>query len=448
MKRDAEKCLVDWKGRTERHPLLVRGARQTGKSYLVENFGNTYFANTVVANFEFKPALKECFTTLDPDEIVNKLQLMLGTQIKDEETLLFLDEIQECPQAIVSLRYFKEKRPRLAVIGAGSLLEFALKKENFKMPVGRVEFLYLTPLSFSEFLDAGGNTNLREFLAGLKVTDKVEPPIHQKLIDLLRLYFLLGGMPAVLNEYFSSKNIVNCQRAQSSILQTFRGDFAKYSKTVQHKYLEKAFDAAPRLVGQRVKYVNIDTEMRSRDLKNALDMLSLAAIIKKVIHSSSSGVPLGAQTDENKFKINFLDVGLVQNACGLAIDINTNKDLLQINAGAVAEQFVGQEICANNDKFQPANLYFWARDTRSSSAEVDYVISTGPAIFPIEVKAGKTGRLRSLKLFMEEKKTRFGIRISQEPLSFYDDILSLPLYMIEHCARFVEEIRARNSTSS
>lgn len=431
MKRDSEKYLIEWGGQSERYPLLVRGARQTGKSYLVEKFGEGHFTNTVVANFEFKPALKECFTSLDPDEIINKLQLMLGVRIKDEETLLFLDEIQECPQAIVSLRYFKEKRPRLAVIGAGSLLEFALKKEDLRMPVGRVQFLYLAPLSFSEFLDAGGNTQLREHLSGIKLGDKIDSAIHQKLIDLLRLYFLLGGMPAVLNKYFSSKDVIDCQRVQSSILQTFRSDFAKYSKTVQHKYLEKAFDAAPRIVGQRVKYVHIDPDSKSRDLKNALNLLSLAGIIKMIQYSSSSGVPLGAQTDENKFKINFLDVGLIQNACGLNVDISSNKDLLQINAGAMAEQFVGQEICANSDKFQPANLYFWARDAKNSSAEVDYVANIGSAIIPIEVKAGKTGRLRSLKLFMEEKKAKIGIRISQEPLSFYENILSIPLYMIE-----------------
>lgn len=440
MKRDEERCLIEWKGRTERYPLLVRGARQTGKSYLIENFGAAHFANTVVVNFEFKPALKECFTSLDPDEIINRLQLMLGARIKDEETLLFFDEIQECPQAIVSLRYFREKRPRLAVIGAGSLLEFALQKEDLRMPVGRVQFLYLAPLSFSEFLDAGGNSPLREHLTGIRTEDKVDPAVHQKLIDLLHLYFLLGGMPAVLNEYFSSKDVTSCQRVQSSILQTFRSDFAKYSKTVQYKYLEKAFDAAPRLVGQRVKYVNIDPDSKSRDIKGALDLLSLAGIIKKVIYSSSSGVPLGAQTDENKFKIIFLDTGLIQNACGLSIDISSNKNLLQINAGAVAEQFVGQELCANSDKFQPADLYFWARDAKNSSAEVDYVVNIGSAIVPIEVKAGKTGKLRSLKLFMEEKKAKIGIRISQEPLSFYENILSLPLYMIEQYARIAKSV--------
>lgn len=418
---------------------MVRGARQTGKSYIVEKLGKSHYANLAVANFEFRPDLKDCFKSFDPVEIVNKLQLLLGVHIKDGETLLFLDEIQECPEAIVALRYFKERRPGLAVIGAGSLLEFALQKRDFRMPVGRVQFLYLEPLSFSEFLDADGNSQLREYLSSVKLTDEIDPAIHQKLLDLLRLYLLLGGMPAVLNEYFSTRDIVNCQRVQSALLQTFRGDFAKYSNTPQHKYLEKVFDAAPHLVGQRVKYANIDPDLKSRDLKNALNLLSLAGIVIKIRHSSASGIPLDALADEGKIKINFLDVGLMQHACGLNVDISTNEDLLLINAGAVAEQVVGQEICASADKFQPANLFFWARDKKGSSAEVDYVVAVGSAIIPVEVKAGKTGTLKSLKLFLEERRSKFGIRFSQEPLSFYEKILSLPLYMVGQYERIAGE---------
>lgn len=440
MKRDAEKELINWKNDNDRYPLLVCGARQTGKSYLIETFGRDNFQNTVVVNFELKPSLKECFTSLDPLEITNKLQLLLGVHIRDDDTLLFLDEIQECPQAIVSLRYFKEMRPHLPVIGAGSLLEFALKKKDFKMPVGRVQFLYLEPFSFSEFLTASGNSQLRDYLNETTVSDKVNVSVHQKLLDIVRLYLILGGMPAVLNEYNSTKDILNCQRIQSALLQTFRSDFAKYAETSYHKYLEKVFEASPRIVGNIVKYVNIDSNAKSRDLKNAVDLLSLAGIIKLIRLSKVSGIPLGAQIDEKKFKLNFLDVGLVQNACDLKSDIAIAKDILQINSGAIAEQFVGQELRAYNDKFQPANLYFWTREKKSSSAEVDYVVNIGSSIIPMEVKSGKTGRLKSLRLFMEEKNTKFGIRISQEPLSFYDNILSVPLYMIEQIPRLVQNI--------
>ena len=174
MRRDIEKELISWKSQKERYPLIIRGARQVGKSYLVETFGKDHFQNTVVVNLELQPQLKECFKTLVPSEIINKLQLLLGVQIKEDNTLLFLDEIQECPQAIMSLRYFKEKMPKLPVIAAGSLLEFAMRSPDFKMPVGRVHFLYLEPLSFSEYLDAAGSQNLRKFLSDVKLKDSIE----------------------------------------------------------------------------------------------------------------------------------------------------------------------------------------------------------------------------------------------------------------------------------
>ena len=316
MRRDVEKELISWKLQKDRYPLIIRGARQVGKSYLVETFGKNHFKNIVVANFEFHPHLKDCFKSLDPSEIINKLQLLLGAQIKEDDTLLFLDEIQECPQAIMSLRYFKEKLSKLAVIAAGSLLEFALRSPDFKMPVGRIHFLYLEPFSFSEYLDATCNQNLKEFLSEVRLTDPIDDVIHKKLLELLRIYLIVGGMPAVLKEYLSSHDLMNCQRIQTGILQTYRSDFGKYAKISQHKYLQKVFDAAPRLVGQRIKYSNIDVDSRSTDLKNALNLLVLAGIVRPVYLTKAGGHPLGAQINEQKFKINFLDVGLTQNSCG------------------------------------------------------------------------------------------------------------------------------------
>lgn len=440
MKRDIEKQLLIWKNQKERYPLIIRGARQVGKSYLVETFAKDNFHDIVVVNFEFQPQLKECFKPLDPLEIINKLQLVLGVKIDKQNTLLFLDEIQECPEAIVSLRYFKEKLPDFPVIGAGSLFEFAIRSADFKMPVGRIHFLYLEPLSFSEFLDASGNQQLRQYISNLTLSEEIEDVVHQKLLDLLRLYLILGGMPAVLKDYIANKDLMNCQNLQTSLLQTYRSDFGKYSKFSQHKYLQKVFDTAPRLIGQRIKYTAIDTEAKSRDLKNALDLLILAGIIKPVYLSYASGLPLGSQINEHKFKLNFLDVGLMQNMCGLQGRISVEKDFLQINSGSVTEQFVGQELRAYSNKHQQSQLFFWARDKKNSSAEVDYIINIGTEILPIEVKAGRTGTLKSLKLFLEEKKTKFGIRISQEKLSYHDRIFSLPLYMIEQLPRIAEGI--------
>lgn len=440
MRRDIEKELILWKSQKDRYPLIIRGARQVGKSYLVETFGKDHFLNSVVVNFEFQPQLKDVFQSLNPAEIINKLRLILGVQIKEGDTLLFLDEIQECPQAIMSLRYFKEKMPNLAVISAGSLLEFALRSADFKMPVGRIHFLYLEPLSFSEYLDATGNQNLKQYLSEIELTDSIDEAIHKKLLELLRIYLIVGGMPAVLKEYLTSNDMMNCQRIQTAILQTYRSDFGKYAKISQHKYLQKVFDTTPRLIGQRIKFSNIDPDTRSRDLKNALNVLALAGIVRLIYLTKASGLPFGSQIDEQKLKLSFLDIGLMQNLCGLQGQLSVEEDFMQINAGAVAEQFVGQELVAYSDKHQQGNLYFWAREKKSSLAEVDYIVNIGSDISPVEVKSGKEGKLKSLRMFIEEKKSKFGIRFSQDKLSYYGKILSIPLYMVEQMSRLAKSI--------
>src|SRR3989339_1735119 len=221
MKIDLENELVIWKNGRDRQPVLVRGARQVGKSYTIEEFGKQHFHNLVTVNFEFQPELKKCFTTLVPSDIINKIQLLTGSQIYDEKTLLFLDEIQECPNAIMSLRYFKEQRGKLAVIGAGSLMEFALNSPDFRMPVGRVQFLYLEPLSFGEFLAATGNGQLRQHLSAVRLKDSVDDAVHARLMELLRTYIIVGGMPAVVKEYLVGKNFADCSRIQNSLLQTY-----------------------------------------------------------------------------------------------------------------------------------------------------------------------------------------------------------------------------------
>jgi hypothetical protein len=439
MKRDMEGDLFNWKERKDRLPLLLRGARQVGKSYTVEEFGKKAFKNVVIVNFEFRPELKQCFSTLDPVEIINKLRLLMGENIEAEKTLLFLDEIQECPNAIMALRYFKEKYNKLAVIGAGSLMEFALNNSNFRMPVGRVQFIYLEPLSFGEFLTASGNEQLRYYLEEIRLNSVFDDAVHQKLLNLLRTYLIIGGMPAVVKEYLESRNFLNCQRIQNSLFQTYRSDFGKYAKFSEHKYLRKVLDEAPRLVGDRVKYSNVDPDSKSRDIKQALNLLKLSGIIYPVYATAASGLPLEAQVNEMKFKINFLDVGLMQNACGLQAEITLTNNFFQIYSGAVTEQFIGQELRANSDSYLERGLFFWARDKKNSSAEVDYIVAIDSMILPIEVKAGKTGTLKSLKLFIEEKRSSFGIRFSQEKLSLHDKVLTLPLYMAEQMKRLARE---------
>lgn len=437
MKRDIEQHLLEWKESPIRAPLLIRGARQVGKSWIVENFGKTHFPTTVIINFEQRPEMSSCFETLIPHKIISSIELLTGFSIIPGKTLLFLDEIQNCPQAIVSLRYFKEQMPSLHVVGAGSLLEFSLSEENFSMPVGRVQFLYLRPLSFYEFLNAIGRENLREYLHTVTLENHPSPTLHAELLSLVREYIALGGMPAVIAAYLQKKSLYQAQNIQSDILTTYRQDFGKYATKAQYTHLSLLFEKAPGLIGAWFKYSKVDPDVHSRDIKVALQKLSYAGLIYQVHHTSACELPLVTTQSEKKFKLLFLDVGLAKRACYLDMSLIFNEDILLVNQGLLTEQFVGQEILAHTNPRDHERLFFWAREKKNSNAEVDFVTAVGSMIVPIQVKAGKIGRLKSLKLFMEEKQSLIGIRISSLPLSIEDCILSLPFYMIGELERLI-----------
>lgn len=439
MKRDVEADLLKWKNQKRRMPLLLRGARQVGKSYIVENWGKAHFEYFVMLNFEQNPEYKECFKTLEPEKIVATIELLTGATIEEGKTLLFLDEIQECPQAITALRYFKEQMPDLHVIGAGSLLEFVLNDANFKMPVGRVEFLYLRPLSLGEYLDASGNDKLRTYLKTVKKGDVIEEVVHNRLLSLVREYIALGGMPAVVADYLESKKLLRCQEIQTAILTTFRNDFGKYAQKTKHEKLQMIFSKAPGLIGQWLKYSKLDPDAQSRDIKDSLLKLCHAGLIILVYATSGAALPFVTHMNEKKFKLLFLDIGLVKRACNLDLEILFKEDPFLINEGALAEQFVGQELLAYNGKEEMNNLFFWNREEKGSSAEVDYLVAVGSKIVPIEVKAGSVGSLRSLKLFLTENKIPFGVRISEVPFSFTNQVLNIPFYLIEELPRLVKE---------
>ncbi len=435
MERDLRKELDQWQKKEERIPLLIRGSRQVGKSYLVEAFGREAFESFVTVNFEMKPDYCACFQSLDPSDIIPQLEGLSKTRIIPGKTLLFLDEIQNCPRALMALRYFKEKLPQLHVIGAGSLLEFTIEDEQFSFPVGRVQFLYLKPLSFREFLQAKGEEMALEQIRSATVANPLGKGMHKHLLDLLKSYFFTGGMPSAIRSFLSDNSYLECQRIHDVILGNYQNDFGKYASKSQYKYLQRLFEKAPRMVGQRFKFNKIDPEMRSRELKIALEQLGYAGLIYEVHAVSAAGLPLKAQMKDNKFKLAFLDIGLLQTSLRVDPQDILQADLLQINAGVLAEQFVGQELLAYANPYRKEELFFWEREQVSSSAQVDYVVAIGSEIIPIEVKAGKTGKLKSLHLFMSEKKSSLGVHISQNPLSFHNHILALPLYMIDELPR-------------
>lgn len=440
MKRFLEKDLIAWKKSSEHLPLILRGARQVGKSYLVEYFGKTFFNDMIVIDFERSPHLKKCFKTPDAKEIVKLIEISLQKKVVPGKTLLFLDEIQECPEALVSLRYFKELIPELHVIAAGSLMEFLLNDEKYSFPVGRVEFYYLRPFSFKEFLFALAKVSY-ERLDSVTINQALLPVEHEEMLKLVRRYFFIGGMPAAISNYLVNDSFLGCQKVHERILQAYSSDFGKYSKRIQHQYLYLLFQKAPALVGKIVKYVNIDRETRSRDLKPALNLLTKSGLIHQSFATTASGIPLHAHIRENRFKLFFLDIGLLQTASQVDAQDIWEKKINQINAGSLAEQFVGQELLASAKSYQNRSLLFWEKD--KSEAEVDFVTTFGSRIIPIEVKAGSTGRLYSLRNFLDIKKASLGVRISEQPLSFHNRILSVPFYLVHVLDRLIKEILSK-----
>ena len=439
MKRTLEKELKEWKRSKRRYPLLLRGARQVGKTYLIEQFGKREFDSLVSVNFEAQPEVIACFASLDPQEILMRLQSILQQPIKPGKTLLFLDEIQACPNAIMSLRYFKEKLPELHVIGAGSLLEFSLIKGQFSFPVGRIQFMYLKPLSFSEYALARGKENELEEIKGCLVGAPPTEETHNIMIKLVKEYFLTGGMPAAVSSFCDHLSLKEMSQVHEILLSTYQADFSKYATVAEQKYLLEVFRGLFPLIAKQFKYAKIDPHIRSRELKLALDQLQWAGLVSLVHASSASGIPISAQVKQKKFKALFLDIGLVQHALKINPEVILDTDVVQINRGALAEQFVGQELLAYTDPYLSEQLHFWEREKQHSSAEVDYLYAFNEHIIPIEVKAGSQGRLRSMQLFMQEKKVPVGVQISQKPLAFENGILSLPFYAISELPRFIGE---------
>ena len=436
MKREIYNILVDWQKSDNRRPLLIRGARQTGKTYIVNEFGKREFKNIICLNFERNPEYRDIFSSNLPVEIIERISLYTGKKPEPGKTLLFIDEIQECPKAIISLRYFFEEMPGLHVIGAGSLLEFALSSENFRMPVGRIQYLYLYPLSFGEFLEAVGESGLRNYILDFTKLENLPVNLHEKLNEYVRKYLITGGLPAVVKEYADTHDVIKCQRIQRAIIDTYIDDFAKYSKSLKHPYLRKIFNAVPGMVGQKFVYAHVDRSVKSRELKEALELLETAGIVTRVRQTSGAGIPLAANIHESIFKVLFLDVGLLHAISGVYSESARKKDFTTIFKGAVAEQFTGQEFIACQSPYTKAGLYYWGRQAKSSTAEVDYLIEKDAHVIPFEIKSGPTGRMKSMHMFIAKYHSEVAVRISQAPFKKETPIVSLPFYAIEGFLRY------------
>ena len=451
MYRSAIEYLYDWRTRRSRKPLVIRGARQVGKSYLIREFAKKSFDNIIEINLDDDSSVLPYFERSDPHEIIKLLEVHFKTSFIPGKTLLFLDEIQAAPHLFAKLRYFYEKMPELHVIAAGSLLEFILEEHNFSMPVGRIEYMYLGPMMFSEFLIAVGHEKLAQYLTEYEMGDEFLLPLHDKLSELVKSYMVIGGMPESVREYVDSGSYRDCGFIKSNILATYKDDFGKYSKKVKQQHILTVFNALPNIVGTKVKYVNISRNERAKDLSYAIHLLSLARVCHLVYHSSCNGIPLGAEINRKVFKPVFLDVGLLLEACGLTMkEIVESSDIMLINSGQISEQFVGQHLLYSQELYKEPQLYYWLRENPASNAEIDYVITHGGKVIPIEVKAGKTGSLRSLHQFTIEKNVDLAVRICGAPPSVVDchgtmpngtpyssQIMTLPFYLIENIDRLL-----------
>ncbi|KKQ32831.1 MAG: hypothetical protein US49_C0005G0050 [candidate division TM6 bacterium GW2011_GWF2_37_49] len=432
MKRIIDYYLAEWKNSEFRKPLLLRGARQVGKTHAVRELAKL-FDNFVEINFEADAEVKDIFDRdLDPVRISRALSLITGKSIEPGKTLLFFDEIQGVPKALTALRYFYEKLPTQHIIAAGSLLDFTT--QSVGIPVGRVSSLYMYPVSFFEFLCECGHTLLAQEILSHSIEASMSEPVHRKLLAILAEYLAIGGMPEAVALWQIKRDPLLCLQVHDSLISTYRQDFGKYAKSFQLKYVEALFNAIPRQLGTKFKYNAIDGDYRKRELAPCLDLLTTAGIIHPILRSAGNGIPLGAEVDPGDFKTIFLDVALSQAILGL--DLKTwflHPDQDFVNKGALIESFVGQELLAYAHPAKKENLFYWRRNASGSEAEVDYIIQANRQVVPVEVKSGLGSTLKSMHMFLDShQQSTHGIRFSTHNYSEHANIQSYPLYAIAH----------------
>ena len=434
--RKIDQELSDWAKSENHKPLLLRGARQVGKTTAVRHLAEK-FAHFVEVDFNNRPDVHYMFDgTYSTHEICQLLSLQTRIPIEAGKTLIFFDEIQACPAAINRLRYFYEECPQLHLIAAGSLLEFALEGLP-SYGVGRIRSIFMYPFSIEEFFHATGNGPLATFIDKASPSAPLPEAIHETAVRLLRQFLALGGMPAVVAEFCSSGSVLECQRLLGDLVQSFRDDFAKYRNKVPSPRIDAVFRSVAEQGLGKFVISRVDAECNRDQIRAALETLILAGLVYPVTHTSANGIPLGAEINEKYQRMIFMDTGLLQNVLGLNIAdfFQPSADLQVVNRGAIAETFVGNEIVKAGNMFQREHLYCWHREKSGSNAEVDFVVQTGDKIRPIEVKSGTKGSMQSMRLFMQLKGTDWGIRTSLENFSEYDNIKIFPLYAIRNALR-------------
>ena len=432
--RRIDNDLTAWKNSTERKPLLLRGARQVGKTSAVRHLADS-FEHFAEVDLNERTDLHYLFDgTRSPQEICRLLSVHLQVPITPGRTLLFLDEIQACPQAINRLRYFYEKYPELHVIAAGSLLEFALTTLP-SYGVGRIRSIFMYPFSFEEFMRATGNDGLASMIKVASPQSPLPIALHEQALRLLRIFLFLGGMPAVVARYCADGDLLECRNILSDLIVSFRDDFAKYRRRVPSSRIDAVFRSVAEQGQGKFVFTKVNAPISTEQARGALDTLIMAGLVYPVTHTSANGLPLGAEINEKYRRMVLCDTGLLQRILDLDIaEMFSSNDMQVINRGSIAETFVATELVKASSCYAPGPLYCWHREKPGSNAEVDYVVQVGGQIYPIEVKSGTRGSMQSMRIFLQSKGLDKGIRTSMENFGAFDDVLIYPLYAIGNIA--------------
>lgn len=425
--------LLSWKEKKGRKPLLLEGARQVGKTYLLKDFGRRYFQNVAYVNFQNPSAeLTDLFNgSIDPKRILTMLELYLNTKISPSDTLLIFDEAQEVPRALTSLKYFYEETPEYHIAAAGSLLGVFLHKGT-SFPVGKVNTLKLEPMDFEEFLWANNRENIVSFLK----SNPSETTFNEILSDLLKQYLYIGGMPEAVANWIENHNVENINTAQAEIISNYRKDFSKHTDAATAIRIRQVFDSLPAQFAKKndkFLYGTVKTGARAREYEMAIEWLVDAGIVRRVNQvSRGDKIPLKSYENPSAFKLYFVDIGLFRQLAGIPFEVIAGKSAIfdEFN-GLAAEQFVLQQLAKHT-------LFYWTGGERS---EVDFVMQYGANVVPIEVKSGKNVKAKSLKLFREKYAPKVSLRFSLENTLKNNDLQNISLFTIFLC----EELLSHSS---
>lgn len=445
VKRDISNKLLEWKGSKRRKPLLLKGARQTGKTYILKEFGNKEYENLYYFNFEEDPKLEGFFSgSLKASSILENLSIYIGKKIRPTVDLIFLDEIQASNNALNSLKYFEEEANDFHIVAAGSLLGVKLSAPK-SFPVGKVNFMDLYPMTFLEFLDAVGKPEYRKLLEGLDQISPLPEPLHEELINLLKKYYFVGGMPEAVRYYSEQNDFFEVKKIHKEIINSYILDFAKHAPSSDIPKLTDIWNSIPpQLARENKKFMfsAVRKSARARDYEDALLWLDHSGLIHRAFLLSTCKSPLNGYFDRSSFKVYLLDVGLLGSMANIPVaELAQGDALFNEFGGALVENYVAQQLAS----LWGTNLYYWKNE--AGIAEVDFVCESEKSVYPLEVKSGINVKSKSLQSFNERFKPAFLCRTTLKNLKMDGKIINIPLYTVSLHQRLISSCNQKEKLS-